>query len=386
MKKSNSKQRGVWSEKENELLGKLVQQKGRKDWGNIAELLNEQCGGRKSGKQCRERFRNYVNPELEKSEWKSNEKLLFAILHQVYGNQWTSISKHLNSRSDIVIKNYFYCLIRKATKSIKSNTIPLSYYRRSEKFYSIYSVLSILKKKYLPVVKNIDKLPRCSPKERLVLSILEKRGVTEEEIEKYQDRMIEELRKRYNPREFPIEITVFLNPFKFSSNKTKDIIRNHDLYNLPPLSNFMRVEIRQEEKASEPLPSAPDSVAAASTKVFQSQTSDFARERNSQFFGLPVSSHLENAPMPYDYRIPFPPFYPVLLPGPSLTQPEVLGRMYFHQNFYWGGAGGQSGAQIVRAHCPTLGGYSRGAPLGEEAESLEPARKSKIVGKGKCWV
>lgn len=363
---------------ESKLLGRLVQQEGRRNWSEIAELLNEQCGGRKTGKQCREKFRNYVNPELEKSEWKSSEKLLFIILHQVYGNQWTSISKHLNSRSDIAIKNYFYCLIRKATKSIKNNIIPQSYYRRAEKFYSIYSVLSIIKKNYLPAVKSIDKLPRCSPKERLVLSILKKRGVTEGAVGKYQDRMIEELKKRHGPCEFPLEIAVSLSHFNFSNNKTKDIIRNHDLYNPSPLSNFVRVKVYQEEKASESLPKAPDSIAA-DANVVRGQTCDFARERNSQLFGLPVCSYLESVPTLCEYRMPFGFFRPAVFPRPFLLQNEML----FHQNLYWRGTENQLGAQTVHGHYSNWGGRLREAPLEGRAESLELGRKGN-GGKGKC--
>jgi len=251
MEEEKSKQRGVWNDEESRLLGRLVQQKGQKSWNEIAELLNDQCGTGKTGKQCRERYRNYVDPALEKSEWKPNEKLLFIILYQVYGNQWMVISKLLSSRSDVTIKNYFYRIVRKATKHIKLNEVPLSCIRTAQKFYMIYSLFTCLKEKYLSPLKPSSKLAKRSSKEKIVLNILKERGVTEQGLTKFQEKMIEEF-KKYSTIKLPLEVSLSLKDFELSKSKASEVIMKHNVYNTAPLNELVVIFLSQED--NEPVP------------------------------------------------------------------------------------------------------------------------------------
>lgn len=375
MRRDKSKQRGVWTDEESKLLGKLVEERGEKSWNEIAEVLNTQYGNNKTGKQCRERFRNYVNPNLEKSEWKPNEKLLFVILHQVYGNQWTSISKHLNSRSDVAIKNYFYCIIRKATKLVKSNIVPLSCLRKPEKFYSIYSVLTFIKNNYLPVLKSTSKLPKCSPKERIVLNILKERKLNEEIVLKYQEQMVNDFKRTHETDKLPTTVSLSLNAFNISKNKIKDLILSHNLYNLKPLSDLIVISLSQETVTSLPLPS--DTLPLKVDRILM-------HDIRQPCASLPSYPPPECIRIPYGNGMqPYPP-YSMVIPQSNPTPPETA--VYSQPNLYWGGMN-QPYLQVIHSYCPPPANYVRTlhgmntqpSVTYRTAKELEPPRKLRFA-------
>ena len=55
--------KGAWSEEEDNILRQMVERVGTKAWTTIADLLatEHNLPGR-SGKQCRERWRNHLGP------------------------------------------------------------------------------------------------------------------------------------------------------------------------------------------------------------------------------------------------------------------------------------------------------------------------------------
>lgn len=245
--------RGIWSEKENHTLVQLAQDKGQMSWNELARNLNSICDGHKTGKQCRERYRNYANPKLEKAEWKPHEKLLFIVLHQVYGNHWSEIAKCLNWRSDIVIKNYFYCIVRKATKHLHSQTIPRSFLKTSEKFYTIFSVLRYIREYYLPDVKNINRLPKYGQKEHMILNLLLERKITEGSINAYQDLLLKSFQK-YSSEKLPIKILLSLERFKIPNSKVKELRESEHLFNKKPLNQLILIKIQEMEEEQKLIP------------------------------------------------------------------------------------------------------------------------------------
>lgn len=89
-----------WSDEEDEMLRVSVQKYGTSNWSLVASMLS----GR-TGKQCRERWTNQINPELNKQAWREQEDILILQLHQTCGNSWSAISKHLPGRSSNSVKN-----------------------------------------------------------------------------------------------------------------------------------------------------------------------------------------------------------------------------------------------------------------------------------------
>jgi myb proto-oncogene protein len=57
------------------------------------------CNGRsRSGKQCRERWHNHLDPAINKDYWAEKEENVLFAKHIEYGNKWSEIAKFLPGR------------------------------------------------------------------------------------------------------------------------------------------------------------------------------------------------------------------------------------------------------------------------------------------------
>lgn len=111
--------RQPWTEKEDETISILVQENGTQQWAVIAEKLNNQVkfAGR-SGKQCRERWHNHLDPLIVKDPWSLEEEKILFEKHIELGNRWADISNFIKGRTDNSIKNHFYSSLRRQYRKI----------------------------------------------------------------------------------------------------------------------------------------------------------------------------------------------------------------------------------------------------------------------------
>ena len=74
----------------------MVGKYGLKKWSFISSKLNEKdIFKKRSGKQCRERWHNHLDPQIEKKPWSESETQLIFQLHEELGNKWADIAKAL---------------------------------------------------------------------------------------------------------------------------------------------------------------------------------------------------------------------------------------------------------------------------------------------------
>ncbi|OMJ95340.1 hypothetical protein SteCoe_1242 [Stentor coeruleus] len=130
-----SSNRKIWSEEEDELLKQLFEEFGVTKWGFIAKTIETRLENiNRTGKQCRERWHNHLNPEINRQEWTENEKNKILELHIIYGNRWSKIAQHLEGRSDNAVKNFYYSNLRKnIRKNARNKAIRKRKNRREKK-------------------------------------------------------------------------------------------------------------------------------------------------------------------------------------------------------------------------------------------------------------
>jgi hypothetical protein len=100
--------KGPWTIEQDRKLLSWVKNDGPKNWSSCAQFIK----GR-SGKQCRERWYNTLNPNVKKGNWEPEEDYLLFKLFNEFGCKWSKINLLFIGRTENSVKNRFYSTLRR---------------------------------------------------------------------------------------------------------------------------------------------------------------------------------------------------------------------------------------------------------------------------------
>ena len=92
---------------EDNKLKSIICRLGTKDWNAVSRVM-----GTKNPRQCRERWRNYLNPTLKNEEWTLDEDIILVQKYKEYGSRWSKIAKFLRGRSVNSLRNRWQALLK----------------------------------------------------------------------------------------------------------------------------------------------------------------------------------------------------------------------------------------------------------------------------------
>lgn len=107
-----------FTKREDQILLEVVTKIGTGDWHAVAEHLPS-----RNPRQCRERWNNYVNPQISQAgAWTEEEDRLLESKYEEIGARWRTLASFFPTRSTNNVKNRFVVLQRrKKRKSGRRN-------------------------------------------------------------------------------------------------------------------------------------------------------------------------------------------------------------------------------------------------------------------------
>jgi len=118
--------RNNWGYKEDLIIKQEVN--SQKRWSQIADKINNtlHLGWKiRNGKQCRDRWRSILNPELNKGPWSEQEDITLLKMYLEYGSQWEVISQDLKFRSKEQMRARIRSLVNLNQKTYEDDTTTL---------------------------------------------------------------------------------------------------------------------------------------------------------------------------------------------------------------------------------------------------------------------
>jgi len=111
----NKGKKHPWQPAEDAKVLELVAQYGQ-SWAIIASSL-----GNRTGKQVRDRYLNYLRPDINEEEFTHQEDHLLLSLYYQLGHRWSKIASFMPGRTECQVKNRYYTVIKKKLVSPENN-------------------------------------------------------------------------------------------------------------------------------------------------------------------------------------------------------------------------------------------------------------------------
>ncbi|KAH3678431.1 hypothetical protein WICMUC_001448 [Wickerhamomyces mucosus] len=92
---------GAWTNIEDEILKAAVTKYGLNQWARVASLL-----AKKTAKQCKARWQEYLDPRIIKSDWSQEEDERLLSVARLRPNQWRSIGQIIGRTAAQAIERY----------------------------------------------------------------------------------------------------------------------------------------------------------------------------------------------------------------------------------------------------------------------------------------
>lgn len=119
-----SSKKNKFTPQEDALIMEHVEKNGERDWCSVVN-------GR-TGRECRERYKNYLSPKVKKDEWTREEDILLEEKVKECGLRWDKISQFFKGRTALDLKNRWKC---KGSHSSSRLNIHIEDYLQDQNFF-----------------------------------------------------------------------------------------------------------------------------------------------------------------------------------------------------------------------------------------------------------
>ncbi|OHS95758.1 hypothetical protein TRFO_38113 [Tritrichomonas foetus] len=99
--------RTLFTEEEDRLLSLIMETQPFHNWTEVSKHFTN-----RNARQCRDRWTNYLNQDINNGPWSPEEDQMLATLYNQYGPKWATISKFFDKRRENNVKNRWYSDLR----------------------------------------------------------------------------------------------------------------------------------------------------------------------------------------------------------------------------------------------------------------------------------